>query len=264
MKKNTVLYIIITILLIIIAIGITYIIMDNKNKEEIVEPSDNDKKEETPNKEEDPVKEDGVTLKNSIKNNDTITQEYEIILNGKEQNIKIIFTYDENNGIKGVLNNNILYLEMDTTPIDKNMFSTVKINKEFNEKNFNLIKGKDNKNYLLIATKEINPSGIKMNYEIFNEQLDKINEASIPFHTSTQCIYDLNNIELENEMIEIYNLDPGKECNYIRGKVENNQIESLFYDCDTIEHRIYTINENKVEYITLEIFKDITIAGQVC
>ena len=126
MKKNTVLYIIITILLIIIAIGITYIIMDNKNKEEIVEPSDNDKKEETPNKEEDPVKEDGVTLKNSIKNNDTITQEYEIILNGKEQNIKIIFTYDENNGIKGVLNNNILYLEMDTTPIDKNMFSTVK------------------------------------------------------------------------------------------------------------------------------------------
>ena len=100
MKKNTVLYIIITILLIIIAIGITYIIMDNKNKEEIVEPSDNDKKEETPNKEEDPVKEDGVTLKNSIKNNDTITQEYEIILNGKEQNIKIIFTYDENNGIK--------------------------------------------------------------------------------------------------------------------------------------------------------------------
>ena len=34
MKKNTILYIIITILLIVIAVGVTYIIMDNNNKTE--------------------------------------------------------------------------------------------------------------------------------------------------------------------------------------------------------------------------------------
>ena len=52
MKKNTILYIIITILLIVIAVGITYIIMDNKNNEEITEPSNNDNNQEENNDEQ--------------------------------------------------------------------------------------------------------------------------------------------------------------------------------------------------------------------
>ena len=45
MKKNTILYIIITILLIVIAVGVTYIIMDNKNNEKVVEPNNNEEQE---------------------------------------------------------------------------------------------------------------------------------------------------------------------------------------------------------------------------
>ena len=60
MKKNTVLYIIITILLVIVAVGVTYIIMDNKNEEEVIEPSNN---EEDSNKEE--QNEEQITLSES-------------------------------------------------------------------------------------------------------------------------------------------------------------------------------------------------------
>ena len=61
MKKNTILYIVITILLIIIAVGVTYIIMDNKNNEGVVEPNNNEEQENN----NDQTKEEQITLSES-------------------------------------------------------------------------------------------------------------------------------------------------------------------------------------------------------
>lgn len=287
-EKNIYL-VIILILVVVISCGITYILTINKNHEETKEPVDNDKKEETPNKEE-LILEDGVTLKNTTMNNDTIIQEYEIILNGKKQNIKIIYTYQLNEDgsemIEGKLNNEKIYsvLTMNEIPNKDAIFDKDIIEKNFNEKNFSLIKGEDNKNYLTIYNYDSNfitPPTVGL--YILNDNLDFITEGLVSndgcntkenFMTIASPVgYQLeNNISpwYENTFINFDN-NLNQDINI---KIENNQIYYLVVnkrDSNTennygnLEERIYTINNNKLNYKIKNNYKIIEVKkGQVC
>ena len=263
MKKNTILYIITTIVLIVIAVGTTYIIMNNKNNEEITEPSNND------NNQEEQVLKDSITLKNTYQEGNNIIQEYQVVLNGKERNMNIIYTQEKDElgieTITGSLGNETLYLDMYDTPNEETAFDINRINKNFNEQNFQIMRSSDNKNYLSIVTMLNYPTGIKMNYEIFNDNLNKLNQESIPLYTSMQCINSNLEIEpFENVYVELYNLNNENSCHRIRGKIENNQIYSLLYNYDeTLQHRVYTIHNDKVEYQVLRTFKNLIISGEV-
>ena len=196
-------------------------------------------------------------------------QEYEVVLNGKEQNMNIIYTQEKDElgieTITGSLGNETVYLDMYDTPNEETAFNINRINQNFNEQNFQIIKGSDNKSYLVIASMLNYPTGIRMNYEIYNDNLNKLNQESIPLYTSMQCIS--NNLEIEpfeNEYVELYNLNSDNSCYRIRGKIENNQIYSLFYNYDeTLQYKVYTINNDKVEYRVLRTFENLIISGEV-
>ena len=276
MKKNTILYIIITILLIIIAVGITYIIMNNQNNEEITEPSNNDNNQEENNNNEEPTLEDNITLKNTTMNNDTIIEEYEIILNGKKSNININYTYDECREnlicISGNYNNYEFYYDEIWKNDSDNSFTIQAIDQSFNENNFEIIRGDDNKNYLLIFA---NSPYTALLY-VFNDQLNIVNDGieSPNWYEGDNgdgfVLYSFVNMPiLENKQDiwydDVYGI--GEDNIYI--KVENNKIYYLtpnisYYDAYInnnnenyeikLEERVYTINNNKFTYEVINTY----------
>lgn len=206
-KTEKYIYIVLGIILVVvIACGITYMIAINNNKTETKE-EENNNNETT---EQEPTIEDGITLKNTYQSDDEMIQEYEVVLNGKEQNMNIIYTQEKDElgieTITGSLGNETVYLDMYDTPNEETAFNINRINQNFNEQNFQIIKGSDNKSYLVIASMLNYPTGIRMNYEIYNDNLNKLNQESIPLYTSMQCIS--NNLEIEpfeNEYVDLYN-----------------------------------------------------------
>ena len=90
--KKYIPYIIITILLVIIASGTTYIFMDKKdNKPEIKENNNNKPNDDKVNNNESETKQDGVKLLKTYNLNNKIIEEFEVTLNGKTKTIKATF-----------------------------------------------------------------------------------------------------------------------------------------------------------------------------
>ena len=280
MKKNTILYIIITILLIVIAVGITYIIVDNKNEEEVIKPNDN--QEENNNKEEEPTIEDGITLKNTYQEGDNIIQEYEVILNGNKSTLNVEYSYEYLNDIiahhiLGNLNDtNIFesykrdnYDDSNNTIIPnynkKELFNSTALNKEFNENNFEIIKGTDNKNYLVIYSEYhdtfSNGEDTDSSIYILNDKLEIINENmdfdlynqnynvvlkvenAIPWYEDTTCQDEFCHRILKIEDNKIYYLVTNLKENYQIG------------DYGTLEERVYTINNSQLTYEVINTYK---------
>ena len=190
------------ILIVVIACSITYIVATNNNKTETKEEPNNNQ-EENNNKDEQVLK-DGVTLKNTYQEGNNIIQEYEIILNNKVNNITIKYTHENTfvytadaHAITGVFNNkNIIknyYVNTFGEYTKENTFNVSSISQLFNEDNFIIIKGTDNKSYLLVQT--INNMADNFNTSnlyVYNDELELISRNMITEEENTDdTSYDM-------------------------------------------------------------------------
>jgi len=256
--KKSLLYVIVCLLLIVVASGTTYIIMKTKDNHK----EDNKTETKNPNK----ALKDNIKLINTNKNNNKITQEYEIILNGKKNNISIDYIISQNNegfDIKALINDLEIY-----TYIEDNtkQYSEELIKDNFNEKNFQIIKGTDNKNYLVI--RNFYYSYITGNYSayyIFNDDLKNITDKE-----KLCVVSDRNAMSFENDK-NVYYENSNYRCNVcqVRSKISDNKIYSLIptekegMTFGVLEEREYTINNDKLEYKIVNSYEIKDVAGQM-
>ena len=276
--KQTVLTIIIIILVALIASGTTYLIMINKNDNKVNETTNNTSKEQ------DNKVEDGVKLISTKKSNDTIIQKYQVVLNGKEKELELKYYCEDVNKempfmhLVGKINNRD-YLKYEAWYDDEkdfnNIFSEENIDKQVNSNNFYLIKGTDNKNYLGFI-------GYKDTYNllyIFNDNLELITNNILSYNgymfsdNGTQDAFIITRTELiVTEVAEKNNISYGNTFNlkdvdselsyYV--KIVDNKIYNLvsLFNEDIIdgsengklEERVYTINNNKLEYEVINTY----------
>lgn len=284
-KVERYIYIILIVILVgILSAGTTYIIIKNNDKTEIKENS---------NQNEESTKQDGVKLLKTYNLNDKIIEEFEITLNGKTNNMKIEFDYDEDTEelnthtlsyLGGKLNDNLVlsYIEEDTTK--NNLFNISKVKEKFNENNFKIIKGIDNKSYLLLIT---NTAYVTMHESIlliFNDNLEQIKgdfegyscnsnkEENMVVFTTTSGYKPKNGAPIYYE--DGFNLNYHIPSAYgevgVNVKIENNKIYYLIpifnWDINEegiLEEREYTLNNNKYEYKVINTYKELVpFAGQ--
>ncbi len=276
--KQTVLTIIIIILVALIASGTTYLIMINKNDNKVNETTNNTSKEQ------DNKVEDGVKLISTKKSNDTIIQKYQVVLNGKEKELELKYYCEDVNKempfmhLVGKINNRD-YIKYEAWYDDEqdfnNIFSEENIDKQVNSNNFYLIKGTDNKNYLGFI-------GYKDTYNllyIFNDNLELITNNILSYNgymfsdNGTQDAFIITRTELiVTEVAEKNNISYGNTFNlkdvdselsyYV--KIVDNKIYNLvsLFNEDIIdgsengklEERVYTINNNKLEYEVINTY----------
>ena len=283
------------ILIVVIACSITYIVATNNNKTETKEEPNNNQ-EENNNKDEQVLK-DSVTLKNTYQEGNNIIQEYEIILNNKVNNITIKYTHENTfvytadaHAITGVFNNKDIiknYYVNTSYQVNtfgeytkENTFNVSSINQLFNEDNFIIIKGTDNKSYLLVQT--INNMADNFNTSnlyVYNDELELISrnmitEEESPDYTSYDgfiidnfignipCDY-VGNSPLYERTFKV--VDNANEIDKQYTKIENNQIYFLFPKINDgiLEERVYTINNNKLEYTIINTYKFNSVCQEI-
>lgn len=294
--KKYIPYILITILLMIASSGATYIILNNKyNKQSINEPSQNNKdktnendKSNTDIDNENNVNKDSVKLVATKNNNGKITESFEIILNGKKNTFTIDFSYEIDNTLdvpghilKGVYNNEELYYSCIFKDITKSEYFNInKIREYFNESNFVIIKGTDNKNYLALV---VNGNKNDVLMYLYDEDMQLITDANLSEANSSMQRGGTNAFVVSNFYNSVSKLEEDKEVWYkntfnfqynteylpnINVKIEDNKIHYLvsLRDSETntgeLEERVYTINNNKLEYKTINKYH-ITEFGNV-
>lgn len=293
-KVERYIYIVLIIILVgIIISGTTYIIMKNNDKTEIKENNNNQNNNEKDNNQnEEPTKEDGVKLLKTYNLNDKIIEEFEITLNGKINNMKIEFDYDEEDYteeetlsiVDGKFNNNTLITYFDFNSPKSKIFNLDIIKNEFNEGNFKIIKGTDNKSYLLLATKISNDFNSESHLLVFNDNLEQIKgdfegyscnsnkeENMVVFTTATG--YKPKNgtpIDYKDDFNLNYHIPSVYGEVGVNVKIENNKIYYLvpifnwdINDEGILEEREYTLNNNKYEYKVINTYKELVpFAGQ--
>lgn len=285
-KVERYIYIILIVILVgILSAGTTYIIMKNNDKTEIKENS---------NQNEEPTKQDGVKLLKTYNLNDKIIEEFEITLNGKTNNMKIEFDYDEDteeyegevlNIVDGKFNKNNIVCYFETSSTKSKMFNLNIIKNKFNENNFKIVKGTDSKSYLLLATNNACGAIYESKLLIFNDDLEQIkgnfdgyagscSKAAGMTIATTSTIYFIDKNDTTPNYNNDFNIDLSEyQLSGVYVKIENDKIYYLAPvlndngsegNYGTIEERIYTINDNKLEYQVIKTYKIINGAGQIC
>ncbi len=270
------------ILVVFLASGTTYLIMDNKNKNND-NINNNDNVNQDNKEKEDVILSDGIKLKDIKKIGDKVTENFEIVLNGKKKDFLVEFKYEKDEQfnseyIIGTFNNYVV--ELDYHPMEEGnkdaLLTTSNIKNIFNVNDFKIIKGNDNKNYLLVISK-----GYVDNVAfIFNDNLENI-------ATDIEDIYD-RAINLQNEaskngfmITTFYNTpcDDGLDKIWYKNafnikdktdfalKIDNNKIyylATIKRDDNTyhLEERAYTINNNKLSYTVLNDYSVTNICEQ--
>lgn len=293
-KVEKYIYIIIALILVAaISSGATYVLIKNNNIEQ-KEPTSDKTLEE--NKPIENLK-SGFKLLSTESINDTIIQKYEVILNDKKQTLNVNYSYiyheknedeDAYEEIVGKIDNNEVYYNtniLKENDLKKQTFTENNINKEFNTNNFQIIQGTDNLDYFTIRTNNMN--GIYVaptnGLYIFNDKLENLINNFSSYDGCTTNNYMIikggpTGLELENENAwykDSYGLcKSNEEWCHIGVKTENNKIYYLYPKVDFanmtdtyygyLEERVYTINNNKLEYKTINNYKIIGAAGQVC
>ena len=190
---------------------------------------------------------DGVKLIETKEENDKIVQEYEIVLNGKINNLKLYFELEKNEyfyQISSVFNNINFYdfgkynpeFDEAETLSSEEAFQTDYIKQYFNEDNFIIIKGEDNKNYLAIYNyvSEAERYGDTYLY-IYNDNLELLNQnEEILINNESQglsideedCLNE-NHCTFESDVWYENKFKVRDEADQIRVKIENNQIYVL-------------------------------------
>ena len=278
--KKYIPYIIITILLVIIASGTTYIFMDKKdNKPEIKENNNNKPNDDKVNNNESETKQDGVKLLKTYNLNNKIIEEFEVTLNGKTKTIKATFNYNQNDeeldNVKGSLNDISLYSKYYFESENKEKGFSVKVIKEaFNENNFQIIKGIDNKSYLLIKAdyeEELELLVLNDNFELLSKNIREDNRGGRTGFNITYFYNHICEIEKGNPWYkDTFGInDP---YNHIHIKVEDNKIYFLApilnenydgNDYGILEERVDTINNDKLNYNVISTYKITEVCQQI-
>ncbi len=298
MKKNTVIYIIITLLACALTGSITYILVDQKDNKPETKENNNKTNNEEQNNNESEVKQDGVKLLKTYNLNDKIIEEFEITLNDKTKTLNITFELEnsesEINIITGKFKEiNLLQAEYNREDYSnkEEIYSLKTIKKELNENNFQIIKGEDKKSYLVLTISENYGAKIYIfndNLELISKNIDDSYEFDSIENIKHDYFYNYQdasgiNIVLKAEDLSWYEVK--KVCNtctptYKIFKIENNKIHYLalnipkdWYEnyaekgipgCgSTIEEREYTINNDILEYKVIKRYKVIEIANMI-
>lgn len=286
MKKNIILYVVILLLACGLTGAVTYIVMDKQNNKDEVKENKNDNNQDNDIKEP-VVLEDGVKLKKAYELNDNIVEEFEVILNGKIKTLKVLFhyEYDEFYNVHYLIGmyNDYVFLERKYYDKEENSLASIlnikNVKELFNENNFKILKGEDNKNYLLaFSTRDAD----NVLY-IYNENLEIVENKGKEIYEPAYCEegikceggFMLTNFyfipcEFEN------NIDPWYKNTFEESlfstseiddmdfsvKIEENKIyylAGMSYDenleSSYVEERVYTINNNELSYKVINTYK---------
>lgn len=266
--------------------------MNHINKEDdldIVEENDEDKIDSN--------LKDGVILQNTQIKDNTIIQEYLVTLNGKRNILKVEYDYNYSyeyyligyihiEKVIGQFQDHEFYFyetfsDEGESTVKSKIFNVDTISSKFNEKNFQIIKGEDGKNYLLVITYQhysLTPSNSDAaSLYIFNDNLeivtsDLYNHSGCKSETMT-INSGITTLILKDNIYPWYEdsfgvcVDNEKYCR-INVKIEDNQIyylmpvfnESLGY----LEERRYKINNSKLVYEIVNVYELETAVGEVC
>lgn len=292
MKKETIMYIVITILLVIIGVGVTYIIMDKKNNNTNIKDQNKDDKEESNN---DNQISDGVKFKSINREDDKIVETFEVILNGKKRDFAITYKYEKDdfyggvNKITGYVNsygiNSFEYLVSEYPNFSWYSEATLnKIKSEFAEDNFIVFKAEDNQNYLLVQSANIciecfNASDLY----VYNDELELISKNIValtyePTETIDAFIIDSFNYNIPcefNGQNPLYpntfkNIQPNIIIN--EGKFTKIEGDKIYFLAPILndnltggilEERIYTIKDSKLSYTVNKTYQITGICQQI-
>lgn len=247
MKNRVLIGIIIILIGVIVAEGV-YLFTSKEEKEEN-ESNGNE------------TSEDYVKLVNTKEEDNQVIQEYEMVLNGEYQEFDITFEINVGEGywdIDSTLGDSYLFsVWYDTDPLNNYVDF---IAQYFNENNFIIFPGIDGVNYLIIQGYAFPPAGgVGIDYNIFNQNWDYIGNLAV--------IYQGQGVVLEDESVwylDNLNIDTVQDYNKIRSKIEGDKIYNLYYTCDYMEERVYTINNNKLEYEVINQYKILEASGATC
>lgn len=285
MRRNSVAGKLLVVLFLALAVvGGTYLYMSKKT-DEGNHTSDGDK-----------VKKGTIKFLNSKLDGSTITQRFKAYINGKDIDIEIDYNYsiEPLNGdgsgysrqelVEGKLANTILFskkTKTNSTSQRAELFETGKIDKEFTIDYFDVIRGTDGKDYIAIATHIYDFDDVsKENFlyilndklEVINKEFDDISrcrfvKTAMMIHPGEVGLLSNNNIWFENEL-KYTNL----RSRFTSIKIEDDRIYLLYHNTliddmggfGTIEKRVYTIDNDKLEYTVEETYKADSKYGDIC
>ena len=259
MKNKVLIGIIIVLVGVIIVEGVY--LFTSKEEEKENNSYINIPKEEENESNGNETSEDYVKLVNTKEEDNQVIQEYEMVLNGEYQEFDITFEINVGEGywdIDSTLGDSYLFsVWYDTDPLNNYVDF---IAQYFNENNFIIFPGIDRVNYLIIQGYAFPPAGgVGIDYNIFNQNWDYIGNLAV--------IYQGQGVVLEDESVwylDNLNIDTVQDYNKIRSKIEGDKIYNLYYTCDYMEERVYTINNNKLEYEVINQYKILEASGATC
>ncbi len=217
---------------------------------------------------------DGVKFLSINNDGSKIIEKFVVTLNGKNKELEINFNYNtekDNEGeyqeIVGKFNDSTVYSKASHSNTVGNINSDYNVDylkANFNESNFQIIKGSDNQSYLLLITN--NSQGgmfapVSDNIYVLNDNFNLIGnfimrDASVGW-------------ELANAASPWYN-DSFNACGkqnicQILTKIEDNSIYYLIRVASgstygNIEERVYSINADKLNYNTIKTYKIANVA----
>ena len=282
-------YIYLVLALIVLAMivsSIIFIVTLNNQDKQTMEAEENNQSNN-----EEVTLEDSIKLNRTYKLDDLIIEEFTITLNNKISTFKIEYQYNhEEDDNYLIINGNFKEDQLITLASTKDeesnytkedIFTTENIETNFNEDNFSIIKGTDNKSYLLIQTRTDNSFDSSELY-VYNDELKLISaniitaEESPDYFSHNGFIIDnfYGNIPCEfNNSNPLYKRTLKKvnefSSDYQYVKIENNKIYFLYpkikedLSGGILEERIYTINNNNLEYETGNTYTFNSVCQQI-
>ncbi len=265
--------VIILVLVTAIVSGSIYLVTrdkDNTNTNNNEEVNDKDKEN---NKGETEELIDGVKLIDVKKQGDNIVEKFEVTLNGKKNDLDLIFKNVTNDGVPYILGTFGTYDFYCNHVNVENVFSLDKIKTYFNENNFILIKGKDNKNYLSLVAPIIYGNSLYVlndDLNIISGDIDDYGGSGIPSATGSFKITRTSNIP--NGEFPQYKNTFGSiilgDSENIFVKVQDNKIYYLYpvkldESNAIIEERVYEINNGNLSYEVINKYENILVGQQI-
>lgn len=300
MKKEVIPYILIVVLVAVIAVGGTFIVMkaqiENQNSEN---NSTNDNNSNKDNESKQPDK-TGVELVSTESVGSNVVQTFNAYMNNQIVSFKVNYEYYSNatlpaqyygekkgTFVQGKISNTEVYYQDtygSTNLTKENLLDTNQIKQNFNENNFRIIKGIDGQDYLTVVTHmhenrtdfDLGRSDILY---VFNDDLSIIKDGIEP-----DCEFDKGLIAISRDSgvqvkenpwykndFNLIDKSSQESWDNIRVKVNDDKIYHLapvFKNGDpdqgTLEERVYTINNNKLSYQTINTYKITSSAGGIC
>ncbi len=235
---------------------------------------------------------------NSKQDGSSIIQRYKAYINGKDLDIEVNYTYRieslegtelasryaRKEVVTGTFKDVVLFsneVGNNVTTQRAQLFETGQLDKAYNDKFFRVIRGRDGKDYLAVAT-SINDSleTRRANYlYIFDDNLNLISQEFTPIdncsstltsfviHPATTSLLTRQNIWYTNQF-GYTNLSR----NYTTLKLDGDKIYYLFQkpesidsgNVSTFEERVYTIENSKLEYEVINTYTAETSMGDMC